>query len=169
MVESSWVHWLLYCTCPGWLWWWRICWNEDWQGKLKYSETTHPSATLSTTNPTWPDPESNLGRQRQISWAMVRPRFFLVHYIHVFVSPGFENQIMPLTFTLCYNGILITWTVVSLTTTKLTLLSFYICLHLLLYCKHVHSHEFLTSACQRHNFVVIHTEGWGPCANHGPV
>jgi hypothetical protein len=27
-------------------------WNEDWQGKPKYSEKTCPSATLSTTNPT---------------------------------------------------------------------------------------------------------------------
>jgi hypothetical protein len=26
-------HWLVYCTCPGWLWR-RIWWNEDWQGKL---------------------------------------------------------------------------------------------------------------------------------------
>jgi hypothetical protein len=25
--------------------------DEDWQGKLKYSEKTCPSATLSTTNP----------------------------------------------------------------------------------------------------------------------
>jgi hypothetical protein len=25
-------------------------WNEDWQGKPKYSEKTCPSATLSTTN-----------------------------------------------------------------------------------------------------------------------
>jgi hypothetical protein len=29
-----------------------IVWNEDWQGKPKYSEETCPSATLSTTNPT---------------------------------------------------------------------------------------------------------------------
>jgi hypothetical protein len=43
----------------GWLWSnWR---NEDWQGKPKYSEKTFPSATLSTTNPTWPDPGSNPG------------------------------------------------------------------------------------------------------------
>jgi hypothetical protein len=21
---------------PGWLWWWRNCWNDDWQGKPKY-------------------------------------------------------------------------------------------------------------------------------------
>jgi hypothetical protein len=50
------------CTCPGWLWGWRIWWNE-WQGKPKYSEKTCPGATLSTTNPTWPDPGSNLGRR----------------------------------------------------------------------------------------------------------
>jgi hypothetical protein len=40
---------------PGDRWWrlrrnWR---NEDWQGKPTYSEKTCPSATLSTTNPTW--------------------------------------------------------------------------------------------------------------------
>jgi hypothetical protein len=46
-------HWMAYCTCPGWLWWWRNWWNKDWQGKPKYSEKTCPSATLSTTNPTW--------------------------------------------------------------------------------------------------------------------
>jgi hypothetical protein len=43
----------------GWLW--SNWWNEDWQGQPKYSEKTCPSATLSTTNPTWPDPGSNLG------------------------------------------------------------------------------------------------------------
>jgi hypothetical protein len=52
---------LLACwTCPGWLWGWRIWWNE-WQGKLKYSEKTCPDSTLSTTNPTWPDPGLNPG------------------------------------------------------------------------------------------------------------
>jgi hypothetical protein len=55
-------HLLSYCTCPGWLWGWRIFrWNEDWQGKPKHSEKTCPSATLSTTNPTWPDPGLNSG------------------------------------------------------------------------------------------------------------
>jgi hypothetical protein len=56
-------HWMAYCTCPGWLWLWRNWWNEDWQGKPKYSEKTCPSATLSTTNPTCPDPGSNPGRR----------------------------------------------------------------------------------------------------------
>jgi hypothetical protein len=49
-------------TCPGWLWGWRIWWNE-WQGKPKYSEKTCPGATLSTTNPTWPDPGLDPGRR----------------------------------------------------------------------------------------------------------
>jgi hypothetical protein len=56
-------HWMAYCTCPGWLWWWRILWNKNWQGKPKYSEKTCPSVTLSTTNPTWPDPDSNPGHR----------------------------------------------------------------------------------------------------------
>jgi hypothetical protein len=55
-------HLLAYCTCPGWLWGWRICWNE-WQGKPRYSEKTCPGATLSTTNPTWPYPELNPARR----------------------------------------------------------------------------------------------------------
>jgi hypothetical protein len=33
-------------------WWvWSSRWNENWQGKLKYSDETCPNATLSTTNP----------------------------------------------------------------------------------------------------------------------
>jgi hypothetical protein len=35
----------------------------NWQGKPKYSRKTCPDATLSTTNPTWPDPGSNPGRR----------------------------------------------------------------------------------------------------------
>jgi hypothetical protein len=46
-----------------WWWLWRNWWNEDWQGKLKYSEKTCPSATLSTTNPTWLDPGLNPDRR----------------------------------------------------------------------------------------------------------
>jgi hypothetical protein len=46
-----------------WWWLWSNWWNKDWQGITKYSEKTCPSATLSTTNPTWPDPGSNPGRR----------------------------------------------------------------------------------------------------------
>jgi hypothetical protein len=45
-----------------WWWWWSNWWNKNWQGKRKYSEETCPSATLSTTNPPWPEPGSNPGR-----------------------------------------------------------------------------------------------------------
>jgi hypothetical protein len=55
-------HLLAYCTCSGWLWGWRIWWNE-WKGKPKYSEKTCPGATLPTTNPTWPAPGLNPGRR----------------------------------------------------------------------------------------------------------
>jgi hypothetical protein len=51
-------------TAPDERWWmWSSLWNENLQGKLKYSENTCPNATLSTTNPTWPDPGSNPGRR----------------------------------------------------------------------------------------------------------
>jgi hypothetical protein len=46
-----------------WWWVWSSRWNENWQGKPKYSEKAYPSATLSTTNPTWPDLGSNPGRR----------------------------------------------------------------------------------------------------------
>jgi hypothetical protein len=46
-----------------WWWLWRNWWNEYWQVKPKYSENTCPSATLSTTNPTWLDPGLNPGRR----------------------------------------------------------------------------------------------------------
>jgi hypothetical protein len=45
-------------------WWvWISRWNENWQGKPKYSETTCHSVTLFTRNPTWPDVASNSGRR----------------------------------------------------------------------------------------------------------
>jgi hypothetical protein len=57
-----------YCAT---LWWrWLVfsffCvtehrWNEIDKGKPKYSGETCPNVTLSTTNPTWTDPGSNLG------------------------------------------------------------------------------------------------------------
>jgi hypothetical protein len=46
-----------------WWWLWSNWWDEDWQGKPKYSEKTYPSCKLSTTNPTWPDQGSISGRR----------------------------------------------------------------------------------------------------------
>jgi hypothetical protein len=45
-------------------WWvWNSGWNENRQGKPKYSEKTCPNASLSTTNPTLLDLGSNRGRR----------------------------------------------------------------------------------------------------------
>jgi hypothetical protein len=44
-------------TC--WWWMWISRSNDNWQRKPKYSEKTYHSATLSTTNPTWPFLGSN--------------------------------------------------------------------------------------------------------------
>jgi hypothetical protein len=54
---------LLSAPDDRWWWLWSNWWNEDWQRKPKYSQNTYPSATLSTTNPIWPDPGSNPGRR----------------------------------------------------------------------------------------------------------
>jgi hypothetical protein len=42
-------------------WVWRRWWNENWQGKPKYSEKACPATTLSTTNPKRHDLGSNTG------------------------------------------------------------------------------------------------------------
>jgi hypothetical protein len=82
--SPNWVHSARRpLTCPGWLWWWRIWWNEDWQGKPKYSKKTCPSVTLFTTNPTWPDPGLNPGRYG--GKPATNPWFVLVHLLSQFV------------------------------------------------------------------------------------
>jgi hypothetical protein len=62
--SPNWVHsarrpLLAYCTRPGWLRGWRIRWNRDWQTKTEVLGENLPRATLSTTNPTWPDQGAN--------------------------------------------------------------------------------------------------------------
>jgi hypothetical protein len=66
-TESTWYcghYWPIVPDPDDRCWWlWSNWWNEDWQGKPKCSEKTCPSATLSTTNPTWLDPGSNPGHR----------------------------------------------------------------------------------------------------------
>jgi hypothetical protein len=68
-----------------WWWWWRIWWNEDWQGKPKFLEKTCPSATLSTTNPTWPDPGRRGGKPatNRLSYGAA-PRKNVTKYVSYF-------------------------------------------------------------------------------------
>jgi hypothetical protein len=63
-------------------------WNENWQGKPKYSEKTHPSAAFST-NPIWPDlgskADRRVGSRRLTAWAMARAlsqRIYLPCILH---------------------------------------------------------------------------------------
>jgi hypothetical protein len=42
-------------------WLWSSWWNENWQGKPKYSEKTTLSSTSSATNSTWPYPDRHCG------------------------------------------------------------------------------------------------------------
>jgi hypothetical protein len=66
-TESTWYcgHYWPIVPAPDdrWWWVWSSRWNENWQGKPKYSDKICPSATLSTTNHTWPDLGSNPGRR----------------------------------------------------------------------------------------------------------
>jgi hypothetical protein len=57
-----------------WRWslWSNLC-GANWQAKPKFSEETCPSATLSTTSLTWPDPSSSPGRRRLTAWALAQP------------------------------------------------------------------------------------------------
>jgi hypothetical protein len=70
LVGWDWVSWyrgrywpIVPAPDDKWWWLWRNWWKKDWQGKTKYSEKTCPSATLSTTDPTWLDPDLNPGRR----------------------------------------------------------------------------------------------------------
>jgi hypothetical protein len=62
-LGSSAANWFIL-PAPVERWWVGSSrWNENWQGKPKYSQKTCPSATLSTTNPEWSDLGSNTGRR----------------------------------------------------------------------------------------------------------
>jgi hypothetical protein len=60
-------------------WAWNSWWNENWQRISKYFKKTCPSATLSTTNPTWPglgwNPGCHGGKlvTKSLSYGMVSP------------------------------------------------------------------------------------------------
>jgi hypothetical protein len=71
-------------------------WNENWQGKPKYSEKTCPSTTLSTTNPIWQDSGSTgavtVGSQRLTAWDMVRSTRLLTPLLCIFIGPEAKRE-----------------------------------------------------------------------------
>jgi hypothetical protein len=73
---------------------------------------------------------------------------------------------------LCYNGSLVTWTAVSLTTAKFKPLILSFSGSPCPTREHVHSHDFiwlLLVACTILLHNRIHRENWKPCATRGPV
>jgi hypothetical protein len=72
---------LAYFASLGWYWrWlWRSRWNVDWQGKLKFSEKTCPSATFVHHKIPYDQTRvwtraAAVGSLRLTAWAMARPR-----------------------------------------------------------------------------------------------
>jgi hypothetical protein len=87
-------------------------------------------------------------------------------------STGFAKQIMPILRILCYNGSLVAWTVIRLTTAKFKPRIFYVCRRLVLCCKYFHSQDsvwLLLVACIILFYNCLHRGVWKPCANCGPV
>jgi hypothetical protein len=80
-------------------WVWNILWNGNWQGKSKYSEKTCPSATLSTTNPTWPDLGLNPGRRggkpatNRLSYGTASPASLSAPYTQRFAGRPRDRQV----------------------------------------------------------------------------
>jgi hypothetical protein len=62
-LGTSVTNWPILTAPDGRRWMWSSRWNENWQRKPKYYEKTRPSATLSTTDPTWYALGSNQGRR----------------------------------------------------------------------------------------------------------
>jgi hypothetical protein len=127
-------------------------------------------------HPLWREDESV---SYEYAWSFVKYTFCIYCMLLKFsffcarhkssVSTGFTEQIMPILRILSYNGSLVIWTVVDLTTATYI---FYVWLSLVLYHEHVHSHNFvwlLLLACTIFLYNRIHKEGWRLCANRGPL
>jgi hypothetical protein len=71
-------------------WWvWSSRWNDNWQGKPKYSEKTSPNSTFPPQiphDPTWARTRAAaLGSRRLTAWAMALPGFTSTH-IYTYVD-----------------------------------------------------------------------------------
>jgi hypothetical protein len=81
-LGTSVTNWPIVPAADDRCWWmWSSRWNENWQGNPNYSGKTCPCATLSTTNPTWPELGSNPGRRGRKPatnrLSMARPQLYL--------------------------------------------------------------------------------------------
>jgi hypothetical protein len=85
------------------------------------------------------------------------------------VGPCFGKQIMPILLILCYNGSLVTWTVVSLTTAKFKPHMFSLWTHLIFCCEHGHlqrqSQSYVTTYNKSASLSRCQALIWGPRAD----
>jgi hypothetical protein len=70
-------HWMAYCTCPGWLWWWRIGGIKIGRGNRSIRRKPTPAPLCPPQIPlgqTWVwTRAAAVGSQRLTAWAMARP------------------------------------------------------------------------------------------------
>jgi hypothetical protein len=117
--ESSLVHSALR-PLIGQLWlWWRIWRKGDWQGKPKYSEKTHPRATLSTINPNGLDPGSDQGRRggkpatNRLSYGAAKMSDLLSSKREGTYRTFFQTKLLAHEIMYCLTG---SWTRICVTT-----------------------------------------------------
>jgi hypothetical protein len=72
-------------------WAWSIWWNENWQGKPKYSEKTCPNVTLSITNPTWFNMGSNFVRRSEKPTGTAPEPYYFIFRANILCSIVLSN------------------------------------------------------------------------------
>jgi hypothetical protein len=92
----------------GWLWGWRILWNEDWQGKPNYSGIPAPAPLCPPQIPldqTQARTEATaVGSQRLTTWAMAQPfRELLITATHSMTPCGLINMYWCLRGNCCFH------------------------------------------------------------------
>jgi hypothetical protein len=113
---------------------------------------------------------------RQVYVSHVIEKFCFCTIYKSSVSTGFAKQIMLILRVLCYNGRLVTWTILSLITAKFKPLMFSLSGFALSYTTNMFilmiMYDFcLLSAqfCYIIIYIYIYVEGWKPCVTRGPV
>jgi hypothetical protein len=101
-LGTSATNWLIV-PAPDDRWWvWSSHWNENWQGRPKFSEKTCPSAILSIPSPidlTWARTRAHaVGSRWLTAWATARP-------LRVHIVP--KSRLVQLYFPVRFNGMLL--------------------------------------------------------------